>query len=48
MPAELFKVKLSRDNASEKWGFTVSGGKDQLLIISEVKKLAEHSVNIYV
>lgn len=39
MPAELFKVKLTRDNPAEKWGFAMTGGKDQLLVISEVCKL---------
>jgi hypothetical protein len=39
MPAELFKVKLTRDNPGEKWGFAMTGGKDQLLVISEVCKM---------
>jgi len=37
MPAELFKVKLSRENTGDKWGFSLAGGKDQLLVISEVR-----------
>lgn len=39
MPAELFRVKLLRDNAADTWGFNLSGGGDQLLVISEVDKV---------
>jgi hypothetical protein len=36
MPAELFKVKLSKDLATDQWGFSLSGGKEELMVISEV------------
>ena len=35
MPAELFKVKLSKD-LTDRWGFKMTGGKEELLVISEV------------
>jgi len=36
MPAELFRVKLLRDNVNDPWGFKITGGGEQLLVISEV------------
>ena len=39
MSTDIVTVQLKRDNEEEKWGFQISGGKDQNspLVISEVR-----------
>ena len=46
MATDIVTVQLTREDDKEKWGFQISGGKDQNcpLVISEVKK----SVYIYI
>ena len=41
MPTDIVTVQLTRESEEEKWGFQISGGKDQNspLVISEVSKL---------
>ena len=40
MPTDIVTVQLTRESEDEKWGFQISGGKDQdsPLVISEVSK----------
>lgn len=45
MPAELFKVKLLRENAADTWGFHLSGGGEQLLAISEVWHFKDYFIS---